>query len=227
MKIMKRTAGVLGALALAGGIVATLGAPAAAHHNEIQTQVETEGCWLSGTTSWAKDDHQAGAAVLVFRVDGVVATVAIGEGFEFLLPDHTTLVEWRIWGGGERDYDSPALTNLDALLAHLDGGGGVLDADAPGVAWHQLDVTGCGPEVDPSPDPTPSATPSPDPTTGATAGPTVGPETTPASGSGGGAEQLAATGSPVPGIVLVGLLLAGTGVLLVWAVRRKRTSFTA
>src|SRR5690606_9509967 len=72
-------------------------------------------------------------------------------------------VKWRVWGGGERNYDSPALTQagLDELIAWLEEDDTRLptDVDAPGVAWHVVEVEGCEPE--PTDEPTTEPTDEP------------------------------------------------------------------
>jgi len=206
-----RWGAVLGAVA-----ALALATPAAAHHNEAQATITFDGCALSGASEWEIDDHQVGNTVLVVRVDGQVWSAPVGELLEITLEPGTQSVDWRVWGGGERDYDSPPLSDLDALVEYLNGGGGELDADAPGVDWHTLAVPDC-----PAPDPTT------EPTVEPTAGPTATPATTPAGGEspapGAGAE-LPTTGVPTWGLAAAGgvLLLAGTGAVLVG--RRRRLS---
>src|SRR5690606_36466804 len=156
--------------AVLGAVVAlAFATPASAHHNEAQATITFDGCTLSGASEWEIDDHQVGNTVLVVRVDGQVWSAPVGELLEITLEPGTQSVDWRVWGGDERDYDSPPLADLDALVEYLAAGGGELDVDAPGVAWHSLEVTGC-----PEPDPTTTETAEP------TAGPTPSPATTPA-----------------------------------------------
>lgn len=64
----------------------------------------------------------------------------------------------------------------------------------------------------------PAATPSPSPSATASSDPS------PAAGQAGGsddADRLPETGSPIPGIVLIGLLLVGAGALALWVTRRR------
>src|SRR5690606_37523551 len=136
---------VLGAVA-----ALALAAPAAAHHaTPTATVVEGECGEVTITTTWGADEHQVDTAALVVLVGDEVHTAPIGEPITVGPFEADTTVQWRLWGGGERDYDDPPLTDLDALVEYLAAGGGELDADAPGVAWHSLEVTGC-----PEPDPT-------------------------------------------------------------------------
>lgn len=208
--------GLIAAVAFAGG--------AYAHHAAPTAAVATGDCGeVTITTAWPDDvaDHRVDTAVLVVLIDGEVTTAAIGESITVGPFEADTTVQYRIWGGGERDYDAPPLTDLDALLAYLDQGGDVLDSDAPGVAWHSLEVTGC-PEPDPT---TPPTTPTPTPT------PTPAPadnDDDDAAGAGGGDDDtLPVTGSTAMllgggAVLLLGL---GTGVYL--AARRRRVTFVA
>jgi LPXTG-motif cell wall-anchored protein len=217
MKISRWAAVAVG---LAAGGLALAG-PASAHHNEVAVDITTDGCQLTATSAWAGDQHLVGNAVVVVRHDGEVHTAEVGDQLDVELAPGTTAVEWRTWGGGERDYDSPALADLDALLEHLDGGGDVLDGDAPGVAWHTLAVEGCEPE----PTPTPTADPTPDPTVEPTVEPSTEPGETPAPGVGG--EQLPTTGVPAAGLAVAGGAVVAAGGGALWLARRRRVSFTA
>ena len=199
------------AVALGAVAALALAAPAAAHHaTPTATVAEGECGEVTITTTWGADEHQVDTAALVVLVDGEVTTAAIGETVTVGPFEADTTVQWRLWGGGERDYDDPPLTDLEALLAHLDQGGSEL-TDAPGVAWHSLEVTGCAPAT--------------------TAPATTAPATTPAGESpapgAGGEQELPTTGVPTWGLAAAGgvLLAAGGGVALV--ARRRRVSFTA
>jgi hypothetical protein len=139
-------AGAFVALAVAGLGVLGLASPAQAGHNEVAVYVDKSDAPCGPVvfaTRWTIAEHQVANTVLVVRVDGQVQTAPVGGELAVGPFDAPTVVEWRVWGGGERDYDDPPLTDLDALLAHLAAGGDVLDADAPGVAWHALRVKGC------------------------------------------------------------------------------------
>lgn len=152
--------------ALAGLLLA---APAAAHHATPTATVAEGDCGeVTITTAWPDDvaDHRVGTAALVVLVGDEVHTAPIGEPITVGPFEADTTVSWRIWGGGERDYDDPPLTDLEALLAHLDQGGSELDPDAPGVAWHSLEVPGCPADeeedLEPTPEPTPTTPPADD-----------------------------------------------------------------
>jgi hypothetical protein len=145
--IHKRLAGAVVVLALAGVGLLLGGGPAAANHNGVTVEVDTSAgpCGETVfTTGWQIGEHQVDNTVLVVRIDGQVKTALVGTPLAVGPHAQPTTVEWRVWGGGERDYDDPPLTDLDALLAYLViNPDGVLDVDAPGVAWHRLYVDGC------------------------------------------------------------------------------------
>lgn len=206
--------GAAAALALAG--------PASADHNSADANLVVDGCTLTATSVWELAEHTVANTVLVVRVGDQVTTAAVGEPLDLELAPGTTAVDWRVWGGGERNYDNPPLDDLAALLAYLeDNPGGELDADAPGVAWHTLAVADCAAPVETTPPASPSPTPEP------SASPTVGTQPSPAetedAGAGG---ELPTTGAPVLllGGVGAGLLVAGGGAVLL---ARRRVRFTA
>lgn len=134
----------------AAGVAAALAfaAPANADHNTVQQDISLAGCQVIATTGWELDTHQVANTVLVIRVGDQVWSAPVGETLTVTLEPGTTAVDWRVWGGGERAYDQPALSDLDALLAHLSAGGGELDADAPGVDWFTVAVTDCPADED-------------------------------------------------------------------------------
>ena len=102
-------------------------------------------------------------------------------------------------------------------MVHLDAGGDVLDADAPGVAWHELTVEGCPPADDETPgDETPGDETPGDEQPGDGDG-----DEKPAPGAGGG-QELTKTGVPALALGVVGLaaLVVGGGLMLV---RRRAT----
>jgi LPXTG-motif cell wall-anchored protein len=204
-----RAAAAVGAGMLAGGLL--LAGPAAAHHNQPDADSQTGDCGETTiATAWPLEEHQVANTALVVLIDGEVSSAPIGEPITVGPFEADTTIQWRIWGGGERDYDSPPLDDLEALLEYLDDNpGGELDADAP-VAWHELKVYGCPTD------------PEPEPTTEPTVEPTVEP-TEPAgeAGEDGPGEQLAQTGLDTRGLALIGLALTILGGVGVWLARRK------
>lgn len=136
---------------LAGALA--LASPASANHNSVDVIVGNPGeCGTTEiTTAWAEADHTVATTVLVVQAGGEQQTAAVGESLSVGPFDSAeATIRWRIWGGGERAHDDPPLTDLAALVAHLEGGGGELDADPPGVAWHEVVVKGCEPDPDPT-----------------------------------------------------------------------------
>lgn len=129
--------------AVAGGTLLASAGAALAHHNAPEVEVDAAECGAAVlTAAWPGDDHQVDNTALVVDGPGGVQTAPIGEEIPVQVDDGGD-VRYRVWGGGERDYDSPALDDLDALLAHLDAGGSPTDPDAPGVAWESLTVEAC------------------------------------------------------------------------------------
>lgn len=215
MKINSMVGVAVGALA---GLL--LAAPAAAHHATPTAEVTTGDCGeVTITTTWSADEHQVDTAALVVLVGDEVHTAPIGESITVGPFEADTTVQYRVWGGGERDYDDPPLADLEALLSYLDQGGSELAPDAPGVAWHELTVEGCPAEeedLEPTPEPTPTTPPADDDTAGGTGG-----------GDADDSDTLPVTGSPA--LLLAGgavLLLAAGGVTVLMS-RRRRVSFTA
>lgn len=204
---MKRASALLAAFTLAALGTLAVAAPASAHHNEVDVAVAVEGCELAGTSSWAIEEHQVGNTELVVLVDGVVHHALVGTPIDVDLPAGTTEVKWRVWGGGERDYDDPVLLDLAALVAYLDAddANSPLDAEAPGVDWHTVEVADC-----PKPVETTTTTETTTATTAATTTTTTE------------AAKLPNTGVNAGGMVLaaIALVAAGIGVLLV--ARRRR-----
>ena len=200
------------AAAAAGGLVAmTLAAPASAHHNDPQLMVDDPGECGETTfrTSWALDEHQVDNTMLVVRVGDEISSVAVGDAITAgPFEAESVTIQYRIWGGGERDYDDPALTDLDALVDYLDADEShtPLDAGAPGIGWHELTVYGCPPDD------------------GDEQG--TGPTTPPAGDDGEGGEELPETGVRTGTLALGAVALVVVGGAL-YLVARRRTSFTA
>jgi hypothetical protein len=147
--IRKLAASAAVGLALA---VAWAGTAQAGHNVPELTVGEPGECGtVTFSTAWPIAEHQVANTVLVVQAADEQHVAAVGESIEVGPFDtESATIRYRVWGGGERDYDVPPLDDLDALLAHLDAGGDVLDADAPGVAWLTLDVKGCAPEPSPT-----------------------------------------------------------------------------
>ncbi|MPZ25701.1 MAG: hypothetical protein GEV12_04450 [Micromonosporaceae bacterium] len=147
------------ALGVAAGAVALAG-PAQADHNIPDIGISQFGdCGeTSINTFWSDGPHMVGDTVLVLQVDGEQHLRFMGESIVIGPFTADPTIRWRVWGGGERNYDDPPLTDLEALLAYLEENpDGELDPDPPGVAWHTLELEGC-PEPEPSPSPEPEPT---------------------------------------------------------------------
>lgn len=154
--IHRKAASALGALALAGGIVLALAAPAAAHHNVPDISHVKGDCGeVTLTAAWTEDTHTVGNAVLVVDDDTEAKTAGIGEPVTvgpFGAGWHT--IHYRVFGGGERGSDSPQWTETDKDKLNkfaADNGGWAFTAagvemTAPFVTWHSLKVKGCATE---------------------------------------------------------------------------------
>lgn len=226
----RRLAGAAVVLALSVGGLLLGGSPAQAHHSPATIDVvEVGDCGQVEftTTSNAGDDHAGNTETLVVSYGGTVETAAMGEALTVGPFTAETLVRWRVFGGGERDYDVPAWTGYvpgpgpwrDSIGQYIaDNGDGWLlgDTGDPFTTWSELTVEGC---PEPAPTPTPTVEPSPSPS------PSIGP---PASGQGGSGDQLPVTGSFLPVLLIGGTSAAfvGTGALL-FARRLRAPRFTA
>lgn len=192
-----------------------LATPAAAHHNPPAAEVTGGDCGETTiTTTWSADEHQVDTAMLVLLVDGEISTAPIGEPVTVGPFEADTTIRWRVWGGGERDYDDPPLVDLAALIEHLRDNPGTELTDAPGVAWHQVPVEGC-PADDEEPTPTPSVEPTPPAKDDL------------AAGGDQGDDKLPVTGAPAALVAGAGVALLAAGGLVAWAVRRRGVTFTA
>ena len=218
-KHIGRALAVLTGTMLAGAMLAT---PASAHHNIPHVEVSEPGeCGvLTISSAWSEDTHRVENAKLVVQVGNEQYVADIGESIEVGPFDmDEARIFWRVWGGGERDYDSPPLSDLDALLEHLNAGGSELDFDVPGVAWHLVVVEGCVEDDDDDVEPTPSPSPSP---------------STPADDDdddvddvddGKDDDTLPVTGAPAALIAGAGAALLGAGLVLWWAMKRRTPKF--
>lgn len=121
-----------------------LGTPAAhADHGATDLTVEEGTCGVVVVhAEWSGDTSQIDDAQLVVYTPDGVRTADIGTRIT-VVSDEDTTVRYRVWGGGDPDFDSPALDDPDALTGFLDGGGDPTTADAPGVAWHTVDIEAC------------------------------------------------------------------------------------
>src|SRR5690554_3821867 len=153
--------------AAAAGLIVGVAFAGTAHadHNTPSVTVSEPGeCGTTTiTTSWPSDTHKVANAALVVQAGEDYRVAAIGEPVTVGPFDKASVtVKWRVWGGGERAYDDPPLTDLNALLDYLkDHPGGELDKDVPGVAWHEVTVAGCEPTDEPTGEPTDEPTDEP------------------------------------------------------------------
>lgn len=218
---------VLTGTMLAGAMLAT---PASAHHNIPHVEVSEPGeCGvLTINSAWVEDTHRAEDAKLVVQVGNEQYVADIGESIEVGPFDmDEARIFWRVWGGGERDYDDPPLSDLDALLEHLNAGGDELDFDVPGVAWNLVTVEGCVEDDDDDVEPTPSpSTPADDDNDDAD---NVDDGKDDDAGTGGGdaddSDTLPVTGAPAALIAGAGAALLGAGLVLRWALKRRAPKF--
>lgn len=139
------------------GLLLTSVATATAAYDPLEPDYSTSGkCSdIEFTATWPGGAVEVDNAELVVKVDstGLYEHVAVGESITVERPTVDTEIQYRAWGGQERDYDNPALTDegLAELVAWLeaDDTRTPVDAGAPGVNWKTLDVTGCPVEVTP------------------------------------------------------------------------------
>jgi hypothetical protein len=121
--------------------------PASAHHNPPVVEVSEPGACGTTTFQFSQPEgtHVVGNVALVILADGEHHVLAVGESLEVGPFDEApALIQYRIWGGGERDYDNPALDDLDAMLTYIDSGGSPTDAEAP-ASYNSFEVEGCVP----------------------------------------------------------------------------------
>src|SRR5690606_22486442 len=94
------------------GVAFAAGTAFADHNTPSVTVSEPGECGTTTiTTSWPSDTHQVANAALVVQAGDDYRVAAIGEPVTvgpFDTADVT--IRYRVWGGGERNYDSPALT---------------------------------------------------------------------------------------------------------------------
>lgn len=137
------------ALGLLGGAVALAGPAAANHEPPILTVGDVAECGEVTVGADLPAEPHGGyehAALVVQTSEGDHTVAELGETITVGPFDTDEVaVRYRVWGGGERDYDSPAVTDLDALVDYLDAEDAhtPTDADAPGIGWHEQLVQGC------------------------------------------------------------------------------------
>lgn len=141
---VKRSLLAAGLVAL--GLTVATASSVGATHNTPEISVSEGDCGeVTLSASWTSDTHQAADAVLVVQTVEGQQTASIGESITvgpFAYESDT--IRYRVWGGGERAYDVPVLSDPEALQAYLAGEGRTpLDISAPGTAWHTLEVEGC------------------------------------------------------------------------------------
>lgn len=155
----------LGVLALAIASAVATAAPASAAHNPV-VDVQTAACGETTVTATVSGTaHLTGNMYLVVDVDGEAQSAHIPpvDGSETSLtvgPFHgqtaeTKTVSWRIFGGGERDYDRPLWdghgqpgfgTAIDDYADEVGSFAWVIagtDDPNPFTTWNEVDVLGC------------------------------------------------------------------------------------
>lgn len=220
MKIARWTAVVATGVALA----LTGAMPAAAEQNfRPYADVQADGCEVTlevtSPEKWRENSQRTWDVFLVVDTGAEqpeVQQIAPGETVTVGPYDLTEVtLSYRVFGGAERDDDSPALAiTHEELVAYLEEHGdawltGGVDEVPDFVGWHTVQIEGC--EV---PTSTPSAVPSEPPAE----------EETPAPGEAG---ELPTTGVPTK-LVAAGaavLVILGAGLYLV--ARRRRVNFEA
>jgi len=144
-----------------------MAASAFAGHNPAVVDIAGGACEETTFTASITDPdggHKTANMRLVVHADGVtqVSDVIPTDGTDVSLtvgPFATnTTVQWRVFGGGERDYDSPhwngygdANFSADITAYGAEHGFGFVvagpDDPNPFTTWHEVDVEGCSPET--------------------------------------------------------------------------------
>jgi hypothetical protein len=208
------------AAGLVGGALALAGT-AHAHHNvpDLSAGEPGECGEVTIFSAWQEESSHPPLdnARLIVEADGEVKVAHVGESVTVgPFDSETVTVRYRIFGGGERDYDVPLWNGHasggedgDAWKAEINTYGAehgwdwtVAGSDDPNpfVTWRELEVEGCPPADDPTGDPTGDPTEKPDATK---------------------EEELAATGLALPLLIGAGmLLLVGGGLSMALARRR-------
>ena len=162
-----RKLGVATAVALSALVFGATGA--GAHHNvpEIHHAPTGDCGTTTFSTNWTEDTHFSHNAVLVVDAGDTVNTAAIGESITVGPFVADTTIHYRVFGGGERDYDVPLWNGhgeedfVDEINEYGDEHGfgwtaaGVDDPN-PFTNWLSIEVEGCelpeGPPGTPGPE---------------------------------------------------------------------------
>lgn len=146
--LYKRLAGAVVALAIAGLGALLLASPAHATTNEVVVDYDSQPCVeVAITSAWATDTHLVDNAYLVVKVDGETQAALVGDTITVGPFERPTEVQWRVFGGGERDYDDPAWpVDKGAINTYgeVHGWDWTVGGDVPEwVSWHSFWVDGC------------------------------------------------------------------------------------
>lgn len=136
--------GVIAVVAIVVGF-ATAMAPVGATDDPPEISISEGECGeVTFSASWPGDDHVPADVVLVVATVEGQQTAGVGESITVGPFDYESdTILYRVWGGEERAYDVPPLSDPDAMEDHLAQGGSPLDITAPGIAWDTLEVEGC------------------------------------------------------------------------------------
>ena len=162
----RRTRQAVGLFALTALVTMVAAAPASAGHNDAVVDVETATC--GATTLTASIDPTGGHLTtnqrLVVDVDGVAqnqiiptdgSEASIEVGPFYGQSAETKTISWRVWGGGERDYDNPLFNgygsstfsaDINAYAALVGSFNWVIagtEDPNPFTNWHEVDVLTC------------------------------------------------------------------------------------
>lgn len=163
-----RRKGLLGVAAVLVLLLVLTTVPARAGHNPAAVSIEIDECGVTlvATITDPEGTHLVGNMRLVAHVvggdteftdvipiDGDAVSITVGP---FFAPSTATIM-WRVFGGGERDYDSPLwngygeldfAAQINAYAAEVGSFAWVVagpDDPNPFTTWHQFDVDGCNP----------------------------------------------------------------------------------
>jgi hypothetical protein len=131
--------------ALIVGFATAMAPPAGATDDPPEISISEGACGeVAFSAHWPGDgDAPADVVLVVATVEGQ-QTVGIGETVTVGPFDYESdTILYRVWGGEERAYDVPPLSDADAMEDHLAQGGSPFDLSAPGIAWDTLEIEGC------------------------------------------------------------------------------------